>query len=257
MTALIVRPAPACDELSERLNQAGIKALPAPLLSFSGGQDLPQLADTLSALPPQSVVVAVSPRAIDYAQQQLDQEKCAWRDDLHYVAVGEKTATVWQAQSGITALQPHTEDSEGMLALSVFASPAALSVLVLRGNGGRTLLGDTLTNLGAKVRYFEAYQRHWTSESLSSLTKQWQLAEVDTLVVTSGEQLSLLCQTISHSDQQWLRECHILVPSKRIYNQAIDLGFSAISCVNSASNHALFHALYEMNNSGHTDDRQE
>lgn len=257
MTVLVIRPAPACHELSDRLNQAGIKALPAPLLSFSGGHDLPNLSASLDALPPHSVVVAVSPRAIEYAQHQLDEENHFWRDDLHYVAVGEKTAAEWQRLSGIKAWQPTTEDSEGMLSLPVFAEPKNLSVLVLRGNGGRALLGDTLKSQGSKVRYFEAYQRHWTSEPLSSLTMRWRAEGVDTLVITSGEQLSLLCQTISQSDQHWLRECHILVPSKRIYNQAIDLGFSAISCVNSASNQALFNALHEMNNSGHTDDRQE
>lgn len=257
MTILVVRPAPACYALSDRLNNADLKALPAPLLSFTAGRDLPALSDTLSALPANSVVVAVSPRAIEYAQQQLDKEKQAWRDDLHYVAVGEKTAQEWKAQSGVNALQPPTEDSEGMLSLPVFETPYNLQVVILRGNGGRALLGDTLLSHGAKVRYFEAYQRHWTSESLLSLTAQWQAENVDTLVVTSGEQLSLLCQTISQSDQQWLKECHILVPSKRIYNQAIDLGFSVISCVNSASNDALFNALHEMNNSGHTDDRQE
>ncbi|WP_281545944.1 uroporphyrinogen-III synthase [Grimontia sp. SpTr1] len=257
MTVLVVRPAPACYELAETLNQSGIKALPAPLLSFSAGNDLPSLTHSLNTLPPHSVVVAVSPRAIEYAHQQLQDENASWRDDLHYVAVGEKTAQVWKAKSGVDAIQPPTEDSEGMVSLSVFEKPESLQVVILRGNGGRALLGDTLTNHGAKVRYFEAYQRHWTSDPLSSLAMQWRAENVDTLVITSGEQLSLLCQTISECDQQWLRECHILVPSKRIYNQAIGLGFNAISCVNSASNHALFHALNEMINSGHSDDRQQ
>ncbi|WP_325891198.1 uroporphyrinogen-III synthase [Grimontia sp. NTOU-MAR1] len=257
MTVLVVRPAPACYELAETLNQSGIKALPAPLLSFSAGNDLSSLAHSLNTLPPYSAVVAVSPRAIEYANQQIQDENTAWRDDLHYVAVGEKTAQVWRAKGGVKVTQPTTEDSEGMLSLSVFENPENLQVVILRGNGGRALLGDTLTNLGAKVRYFEAYQRHWTSEPLSSLATQWRAENVDTMVITSGEQLSLLCQTISESDQQWLRECHILVPSKRIYNQAIGLGFNAIRCVNSASNHALFHALNEMINSGHSDDRQQ
>ncbi|WP_407331849.1 uroporphyrinogen-III synthase [Enterovibrio sp. 27052020O] len=257
MTVVVVRPAPACFELANSLNQAGIKALPAPLLSFSAGVDLPTLHDTLTALPSDSVVVAVSPRAVEYAQAHLTEHLASWRTDLQFVAVGEKTASVWRDLSGINALQPPTEDSEGMLSLPIFSKKSGQSVLILRGNGGRALLGDTLCQHGAKVRYFEAYQRHWNADDLSSLTTQWRADGVDTFVVTSGEQLSLLCQTISECDQQWLRECHILVPSKRIYNQAIGLGFSAINCVNSASNDSLLRALYEMNNSGHSDDRQE
>ncbi|MEZ8143615.1 uroporphyrinogen-III synthase [Enterovibrio norvegicus FF-33] len=257
MTVVVVRPAPACYALVDSLNQAGIKALPAPLLSFSAGADLPTLRDTLTTLPNGSVVVAVSPRAVEYAQLHLNEHHTQWRSDLHFVAVGEKTASVWRELSNIDAMQPPSEDSEGMLSLPVFSKTTSLSVLILRGNGGRALLGDTLIQSGAKVRYFEAYQRHWNADDLSSLAKQWRADGVDTFVVTSGEQLSLLCQTISECDQQWLRECHILVPSKRIYNQAIGLGFSAINCVNSASNDSLLRALYEMNNSGHSDDRQE
>ncbi|MDD1795646.1 uroporphyrinogen-III synthase [Enterovibrio makurazakiensis] len=255
MTVVVVRPAPACYELVDSLNHAGIKALPAPLLSFSAGADLPTLSDTLNALPSGSVVVAVSPRAVEYAQAHLTEQHTPWRKDLHFVAVGEKTANTWHALSQVDAIQPPTEDSEGMLSLPVFSKVDALNVLILRGNGGRTLLGDNLAENGVKVRYFEAYQRHWNADALSSLATQWRKELVDTLVVTSGEQLSLLCQTISECDQQWLKECHILVPSKRIYNQAIGFGFSAINCVNSASNQSLLRALYEMNNSGHSDDR--
>ncbi len=150
MTVLVVRPAPACYELVETLNQSGIKALPAPLLSFSEGKDLPVLTNTYRRLPSGSVVVAVSPRAIEYTQQQFRNDNTAWRDDLHYVAVGEKTAQVWLEESGINALQPPTEDSEGMLSLSVFGEPEHLEVLILRGNGGRALLGNTLASRGPR-----------------------------------------------------------------------------------------------------------
>lgn len=90
MTVLVVRPAPACHELADSLNQAGIKALPALLLSFSDGKDLHTLSDTLAALPSNSVVVAVSPRAVEYAHRHLREQHQPWRHDLHYVAVGEK-----------------------------------------------------------------------------------------------------------------------------------------------------------------------
>ncbi|KXF82495.1 uroporphyrinogen-III synthase [Enterovibrio coralii] len=257
MTVLVVRPSPSCEALVEQLNVSGVRALPAPLLSFSPGRDLPSLCQTLCDLPPNSVVIAVSPRSVEYAVDTLSKDTTAWRDDLHYVAVGEKTASVWQSLAGVNATLPPTEDSEGMLSLSLFSNVDGIDVVILRGNGGRPLLGDTLAKNGAQVRYFEAYQRHWDDKHLSSQITQWRRENVDTIVFTSGEQLTLMYQSFSDHDQQWLRECHILVPSKRIYNQAIELGFNAISCVSSPSNTVLFNALYEMNNSGHSDDRQQ
>ncbi|PKF51365.1 uroporphyrinogen-III synthase [Enterovibrio nigricans] len=250
MTVLVVRPSPACEELVAQLNLLGVKALPAPLLSFNPGDDLPSLSQTLCDLPSGSVVIAISPRSIEYAAGALATNNQSWRDDLHYVAVGAKTASVWKSLTNIEAIQPPTEDSEGMLTLPLFGNAKGLSVLILRGNGGRALLGNTLAKNGAQVRYFEAYQRHWDDKHLSSQIEQWHKASVDTVVFTSGEQLALMYQSFSSHDQQWLRECHILVPSKRIYNQAIELGFNAISCVSSPSNTTLLHALCEMNNSG-------
>ncbi|ATF09248.1 uroporphyrinogen-III synthase [Candidatus Enterovibrio altilux] len=257
MIVLIVRPAPSCFELVNSLNQAGIKAQPAPLLSFSEGRDLPTLSATLQALPKSSIVVAISPRAVVYAISYLRDLKISWRIDLHYVAIGKKTAITWQEESDVHAYQPPLEDSESILSMPLFSDPNSLSVLILRGNGGRALLGDTLQSNGAHIHYLEAYQRHWQSDNLSFLASQWRKQNIDTLVITSGGQLTFLCQTISECNQQWLRQCHILVPSKRIYNQAIDLGFHNIICVNSASNSTIFHILCKMNNSRHSYDRQE
>ncbi len=255
MTTLIIRPAPSCYELVNRLHQAEIKALAAPLLSFSEGKDLPFISSLLNKQPRNSVVLAVSPRAIEYTSTQMKMQKFPWPKNLKYVAVGQKTAQAWESLCGIKASIPAKEDSEGLLAMRLFSNPKDLHIIILRGNNGRTLFGDTMAEKGSKIRYLETYQRHWEYKLLPSLVKQWRNNDVNTLIITSGEQLSLLCQTIPSKDLQWLKDCHILVPSKRIYNQAISLNFNKISCVDSASNHTLFNALKKMHKSGQSDDR--
>lgn len=257
INALIIRPDPACHELVCSLTQAGIKAVAAPLLSFSEGKDLTLLSDILRELPTNSIVVAVSPRAVEYTNKQMEAQGSTWRRDLRYIAVGKKTAQIWRTLCGIKANIPKQETSEGLIAMTSFSPSKGLHIVILRGNNGRMLLGDKMTEHGAQIRYVETYQQHWNAEFLPSLAEQWRTKGVNTLVVTSGEQLSSLCQTIPTKDLQWLKECHILVPSKRIYNQAISLCFKTINCVNSASNHTLFHALHKMHKSGQSDDRQE
>lgn len=245
----IIRPAPSCHELVSKLTQAGIMALAAPLLTFSKGRDLPELSRALTTQPKHGVVVAVSPRAVEYASDEIARQNQVWRQDLRYVAIGQKTAQIWQSTCGIKAIVPNLETSEGLLAMKTFSSSQGLSVVILRGNGGRTLLGEILAENGAEIRYLEAYQRHWSADALPLLAEKWRAQGIDTLVITSGEQLSYLCKTIPAKDQQWLKECHILVPSKRIYNQAVSLCFTTINCINSTSNHALFHALHKMHKS--------
>lgn len=257
MTVLVVRPAPSCHELVDTLTQAGILALAAPLLTFSKGSELHILPDTLALLPPSSVVVAVSPRAVEYACNEMENQSHSWRQDLRYLAIGQKTAQIWESRAGIKATFPRSETSEGLLNINSFLASQGLNVVILRGNGGRALLGEILAENGAKIRYLEAYQRHWNADSPNTLVKQWRSEGVDTLVITSGEQLSYLCKIIPTKDHQWLKECHILVPSKRIYNQAISLCFTTINCIDSASNFALFRALHEMHKSGQSDDKKK
>jgi uroporphyrinogen-III synthase len=53
-------------------------------------------------------------------------------------------------------------DSESVLALPAFQAPAVAGrrVLILRGDGGRDLLGDTLRARGAEVEYLTCYHRN-------------------------------------------------------------------------------------------------
>lgn len=256
MTVLVVRPAPECDALVKQLIEAGVKALPAPLLSFQPGDDLPALNQALQSLKKNSIVIAVSPRAVSYSCQYLDTNGKRWPNTLTYLAVGQKTADSWMAHCGIKAVKPDKEDSEGLLSLNLLKKPAGKEVIILRGDNGRELLSQTLTQRGANVCYLSAYRRNWSDEQLLASVEHWRRESVDTLVVSSGEQLELLFQGVSDKHRHWLMLCHILVPSQRICNLAIEIGFSKVSCADGASNTHFFNALVNTNNPGKSDDRQ-
>lgn len=254
MTAIIVRPSPECDQLVTALNNAGLPAVACPMLSFSQGRDFCSLPETLSTLPPSSLVVLVSPRSVDYGNQALLNANAQWPSHINYIAVGKRTAEVFDTCTGLKASFPLREDSEGMLALPDMQDVSGKKVLILRGDSGREHLAPSLKMKGANVNYCEIYQRQWDVSALLSQAKMWNPALVRTLVVTSGQQLTHFDQLISLSDQHWLRQCHILVPSKRIQNQAIELGFEKITIVDSVGNYHLFNTLRDLSTTGLSDD---
>lgn len=241
MTVLVLRPAPSCFELVNMLEKANISAIAAPLLSFEAGGELAQLKDKLNSLPANSIVVAVSPRAIEYANQILTEKD--WPEDLHYVAVGQKTAQRWKECSNIKASTPTTQSSEGLLTLNIFNQLKGKNILILRGNGGRNFLAKELTKSGAIVNHIELYRRIWNTDKVLSQIKSWQEKNIKTLVISSGEQLKLLWKSLDKSSRHWLCQCQLFVPSERIYQQAQFLGFKTVFNVKSASNTALFNAL--------------
>lgn len=248
MTLVVIRPAPSCTELVEMFNHAGISAIAAPWLSFQAGAQLAALSTKLAALPAGSIVVAVSPRAVEYSCSII--EPSAWRADLHYIAVGTQTAARWLALGNVSAATPNEQCSEGVLAMPMLQQPSGIELLILRGDGGRTLLADKLTQQGAKVCYFETYQRCWDTKTAQQHSKLWRKKAVKNILVTSGEQLTLLWQSLDAATKQWITQCALFVPSERLRILATSLGFNTVFNVNSADNHALFDAVYQTQNSG-------
>ena len=189
MTILVVRPAPACDELVASLQQKQMKAIAAPLQTFSLGKRGDQWVEFCQAPTRQTAVVAVSPRAVQFADQILSSTKTTWPRNIHYIAVGKATADAFLSHAKIQAQILEKHDSEGLYHCLNSQQKSFTKVVILRGNGGREFLGQQLCQNGVNVCYVEVYQRHWDSELAKAHLPHWQNQGVNTLVISSGEQL--------------------------------------------------------------------
>ncbi|OAN19166.1 uroporphyrinogen III synthase [Photobacterium jeanii] len=251
MTVLITRPTPDGEQLTQQLNAAGIKAIAHPLLTIEAGNGLPALISQLNLLQPGDFLIAVSVHAVNLAHNYILSHCASWPKNVHYIAVGQKTAAALQHATGQAVSQPiQRSDSEGLLALPELAAVNQRRVVILRGNGGRELIHQTLTERGAEVEYCECYRRSLLPLDGEQLCQQWQAQGVSALVVTSGEQLAHLCAAIPPHAQAWFYQCQLYVPSQRIADQAQQLGFIHFSTVGSAANQALFTFLSKIGTMG-------
>ena len=146
MSILVTRPSPAGEELVSRLRTLGQVAWHFPLIEFSPGRQLPQLADQLAALGESDLLFALSQHAVAFAQSQLHQQDRKWPRLPDYFAIGRTTALALHTVSGQKILYPQDREiSEVLLQLPELQNIAGKRALILRGNGGRELIGDTLT----------------------------------------------------------------------------------------------------------------
>ncbi len=154
MSILVTRPSPAGEELVSRLRTLGQVAWHFPLIEFSPGRQLPQLADQLAALGESDLLFAqlaalgesdllfaLSQHAVAFAQSQLHQQDRKWPRLPDYFAIGRTTALALHTVSGQKILYPQDREiSEVLLQLPELQNIAGKRALILRGNGGRELI---------------------------------------------------------------------------------------------------------------------
>ncbi|MFM5783100.1 uroporphyrinogen-III synthase [Aeromonas caviae] len=238
MVPLVVRPAAQANQLVQMLRQLGHAPLCCPLLETRPGCDLPHLGDMLREA---DLVIAVSMHAVHFAHYFLLQTGQTW-SHIDYFAVGQASADAF-AEAGIQALCPADPRSEGLLALPALQGVSGRRVLILRGNDGRDLIARTLASRGALVHYCATYERHYPDLDGDALTRHWQAAGLDSLLITSGELLQRLLALVPGPQHPWLYDRLLVVPSPRVAEMAEGAGFTRIVIAQGASNQALVAAL--------------
>jgi uroporphyrinogen-III synthase len=236
MKVLLTRPEGRNQHMADALTQLGIGYHLCPLLEISPSNTPPK-ASFFSA----HKLVFISANAVRFAANYLNNH---FPMHCEYFAVGEATQVALAEYRLASMSAPSSQqDSEGLLSLSQLQNVALQNITIVRGEGGRETLATTLSERGAKVDYWQVYQRSKPVLEPESVCHQWQELGVDTLVITSGEALTNLMELVPKELFAWLRSCHMIVPSHRVQLQAISHGFHHVSNANGASSQAILTAL--------------
>jgi len=133
------------------------------------------------------LVVFVSPTAVDCAFERIRHAGIA------LAAVGSGTRRALQALGARHVLAPEDgADSEALLAIPELHDVAGKRILIVRGEGGRELLAETLVARGARTEYLECYRRSLPHGDMAPLIAAWDRGEVDAVTVSSSASLDNL-----------------------------------------------------------------
>lgn len=195
---LVTRPREQANGLARAIESAGGRAEVFPAIEI---QDLPP-PPALSRLADFDLAIFVSPTAVAKAMAYMGE----LRTPAAAVGAGTRRELERYGVRDVTAPSAGA-DSEALLA--ELRDVAGKRIVILRGAGGRALLGDTLRERGATVEYAECYRR-----ALPQAT--WQ-GRADAITVSSGEGLANLFRML---DGTLLRETPLFVPHARIAEAA-------------------------------------
>jgi len=235
-TAVLTRPEGTANSLGESLEALGWHVVYQPMLVIEPITE-PATTPTIDA---GSVVIFISANAvragIPHLVRQLKENAPT------VIAVGEATAAAL-ALEDITALLPATPDSEGLLALPELESCRERPVLIVKGEGGRALLAESLKERGAIVSEFICYRR--LEAPVNAAEFCWQLCDLDEVVFqgSSGETVERLTEVLGAGGQPNLLDSPLIVPSARVASMATDAGWTRVIEAENASDRGFLAAL--------------
>ncbi|MDT8310022.1 MAG: uroporphyrinogen-III synthase [Methylophaga sp.] len=161
---------------------------------------------------------------------------------LPCVAIGSATAQAMREQGLSVSLQPENSNgSEGLLSLPQMQKLDGQKIVIVRGQGGRELLADTLQARGAKIRYVEVYSRQLPK---AGNTQKKEALDADVLLVTSVQSVANLLKIFAANKREVCAK-PLIVLSERIKQYALTQGFSDIVVTDNASDEAIMQRLTE------------
>lgn len=244
---LVTRPRAQAGALAQGI--AGLGGIPVllPLLEISPVDNTTALHAQLRRPERVDLAIFISPNAVEYGVAAiLACDHCVlkrdpltelmstppvsgaggeWRlpEKLMVATVGAGSAKALRERGVENVLVPSERfDSEGLLAMPELQAVAGWRVMIFRGDGGRELLGETLTLRGAVVEYVTCYHRTQARFEVR------ELLSVQAITVSSSEALGYLWQRLDEAARLLLRGTPVFVSHPRIADLAVRQGWGIV-----------------------------
>ena len=226
---LVTRPAAQAGTLAELIAAQGGEPILFPLLEISPADDQVSLHRVIAQFDDYDIAVFISPNAVEFSVPLILAHR-PWPAGAQAAAIGQSTADLLVACGVTNVVFPSGRfDSEALLELPAFQAGrvAGKKVLILRGNGGRELLADTLLERGASVDCVACYRRSAPTDAtpLVSLLRNKRL---DALTLSSSEGLRNLLALLDTDSCERLCRLPVFVAHPRIAEVAAGFGLQRI-----------------------------
>jgi len=205
---LVTRPREHAAPLARLIEEAGGTPVLFPAIEI---EDVP--CAVLERLAQYDLAVFVSPTAAQRALARVT----AWPASLAVAAVGAGTRRALENHGMKNVLAPEGgADSEALLAL--LREVRGKKIVIVRGEGGREVLAETLKARGAAVDYAECYRRMRPGSKLK------EGEPVDAITVSSAEALDNLLDMLGERS----RTLPWFVPHPRVAAHAAARGLGEV-----------------------------
>lgn len=246
---IVTRPTGQARRLTELIEAAtqtvypSVQMVSLPLLTIIPKNDLALLTQLRTALQRATLIIFVSPNAIECAMRAVDEANSSWEQlvnpEVKIGVVGQSSqeALIRHGLTKASILVPaHDEsDSDGLWKVlqTTISDWSKESVLIIKGEGGRETLMEQFRSVGAALEIVSIYTRiplDFTSPLWQSCAK---LDPRHTLwTLTSSEAVRHLgerCKEVNRTPRLTIEHSSALCTHANIAHTAQQIGFGNIS----------------------------
>ena len=214
--------------LNQSITEAGGEAIPCPTIEIV---PIPS-AVWLTQLPPLASVryaIFTSINAVECFFNALKKQNLEWPNGILVIAIGKSTAKTLEHHKIKAHFSPKMANSEHLLALPTLQQINQQNVLLIKGEGGRTLIPETLNARGANLITLNVYRRTLPQLNKNELARLWQNDAIDIILLTSQEAMHNLFVLLGQQARTWLQQKPCLVISSRLGEAASTMGIKNIT----------------------------
>ncbi len=240
---LLTRPSHQVGPLQDSIRAAGLEVISFPTIEICPVSSSPLVQNLGERISDFDIALFVSRNAVDHAFKFLPAQR--WPQALQFGVIGQGTHDALAGYGIEAGINPQRSfDSEGLLASPQLNDVAGKKILIVRGQRGRNLLGDTLYQRGAEVTYCEVYNRRLPRYADDFFAQLTQNRFPDIAVFTSAEGLRNCFELIDAASAAALRAVPWILISDRMRETATELGHnSTIIIVAKASDKGILQAV--------------
>ena len=242
---MITRPAHQSEKLVKGIHAAGGETFIFPTLAIEAIPLSNENIDKLELINHFHMIIFISPNAVKHGLDHI-LGISQLSDEVKLATIGQGSARALKAYLGKEAdIVPEKEfNSEGLLAMQAMQDVNNHRILIVRGNGGREVLKQTLRERGALVEYLDAYQRVKPDVDSTILEENLQNKQIAAIVITSAESLKNLVEMTPINVREQLLQTPLLLINNRLVEVAREAGFNNdLLVANEASDDAIIGTL--------------
>ncbi len=249
MTFLIARPKVKALQTLSAFTQQGLKSKIYPIVEIEFNDADNNIIQLNQAKP--CTIIVTSTYVSQWLLTQIYHHKLTLDlKNINIVCVGRGSAKAIQDagfSNNIFIASP--ENSEGLLVLPCLQNISQQSIVLLKGEGGRTLISDTLLQRQAKLTVIMVYKRVKNTQAINALA--FEQSEIKCIIATSVEITEFLLAAL---DKKWLQTLHWIVASERIKDYAYSKGIKHLTVSQGADDLALLTSAKHLLNIGTLND---